>query len=215
MASETGFLDRQVGDHKYVVYVPQNVPPDETRPAVLFLHGAGECGTDGLKQTAVGLPQQMRFHKDLWPFLVVIPQKPTVQSLWMDQRIMVNKILTQVEREFPHDPHRRYITGLSQGGRGTFDLASRTVWQFAAAAPVCGWSDQDRVVQDNKDIPFWAFHGLADTAVKPEGSIDSIEKLKAAGAETKITLYEGVGHNSWDNAYSDPELPAWLLSHHL
>lgn len=215
MSLPTGFLDQEVNGHKYVVFVPRDVPQDDTRPVIVFMNGAGECGTDGYKQSAVGLPQQIRFHAELWPFLVVMPQKPDVRGFWADHRLMVNQILTQVERNFPHDPHRRYITGLSQGGRGTYDLAGKLVWDFAAAAPVCGWSDLDRVAADNKGIPFWAFHGLADPAVNPKGSIDSIETLKAAGNETKITLYEGVDHNSWDRAYSDPELPKWFLAHSL
>ncbi len=214
MYRETGFIDREVRGNRYVIYVPHIVEPARM-PAILFLHGAGECGTDGLLQTSVGLPNQIRRKKTRWPFLVIIPQKPDVKSLWNDNRLMVNQILTQVEQEFEPDPKRRYITGLSQGGRGTFDLASKTVWDFAAAAPVCGWSDLQTVANDNKNIPFWAFHGLADNVVKPAGSIQAIEALKEAGAETKITLYEGVDHNSWDRAYSEDELPAWLLSHSL
>lgn len=212
MFRETGFLDREVRGHRYVVYVPHIVEPARM-PAILFLHGAGECGTDGLLQTSVGLPQQIRRKKSRWPFLTIIPQKPDVRTLWLENRLMINQILTQVQEEFQPDPQRRYITGLSQGGRGTFDLANKTIWKFAAATPICGWSDLSRVAQDNKGIPFWAFHGLLDSAVKPEGSIQAIEALKAAGNETKITLYEGVDHNSWDRAYSEDELPMWLLSH--
>lgn len=211
--AETGFLDRVTDGRRWVVYVPYDYKPGI--PAILFLHGMGESGTDGIKQSAIGLGMGIRMDRSRWPFLVVLPQKPTHQEPWTDSRDAINNILEAVDREFETDPHRRYITGLSQGGFGTFEMAADLKWTFAAAAPVCGWRDSEGIEDDFKDIPIWAFHGEADPVIPHTRSVEAIEKIKKAGGETKITLLSGVGHNSWDHAYQKSDLPTWLLSHNL
>ncbi len=213
MAQETGFLDRETQERPYVVFVPKGVK--KPWPTILFLHGAGECGVDGLRQVAVGLPPAIMLDRGRWPFLVVIPQKKEVRDLWKQDREYLDAVLHAVEKEFEPDPHRRYLTGLSQGGRGTFDLVKSLAWQFAAAAPVCGWADLEQVAKDFRDVPLWAFHGEDDNVVPLKGSRDAVEAILAAGGTAKITTYPETGHNSWDAAYRESELPAWLLEHHL
>lgn len=210
---ETGFLHRAVRNNKFVVYVPRDFKPD--MPAILFLHGMGESGTDGLKQTAIGLGHSIRMGMARWPFVVVMPQKPDAPSYWADHVARINEILIAVEKEFQPDPHRRYITGLSQGGCGTFELANNLTWQFAAAAPVCGWARPADIGPRLKSIPVWAFHGTDDPVVKVEESRKAIEAIKAAGGDAKLTEFAKVGHNSWDSAYAEPDLPSWFLSHSL
>lgn len=210
---ETGFLDREHNGSAYQVFVPKGVKAPY--PAVLFLHGAGECGTDGLLQTDVGLPHAIRQNRSRWPFLVVVPQKDDVKKFWAERKEMLDGILADVEKEFQTDPHRLYITGLSQGGRGTFDLAAHLRWHFAAAAPVCGWSQLDKVGEDFRHIPTWVFHGDADEAVKPSNSVEAVEAIKKSGGDVQLTMYPGIGHNSWDKAYMESDLPNWLLKHTL
>ncbi|MBX3110935.1 MAG: prolyl oligopeptidase family serine peptidase [Fimbriimonadaceae bacterium] len=210
---ETGFLDREHKGSNYQVHVPKGVKGP--CPTILFLHGAGECGTDGLLQTAIGLPDAVRRDRTRWPFLVVCPQKDDVKALWADRKELLDGILRDVEGEFPVDPHRRYITGLSQGGHGTFDLAAHLGWRFAAAAAVCGRSLLDKVGEDFRHIPLWVFHGDADPVVKPENSIEAVEAVKKAGGDVRLTMYPGVDHNSWDKAYRESDLPQWFLSHTL
>lgn len=209
---ETGFLNRPNFALKTVVFVPHGIPL-ERLPTILFLHGMGESGTDGIKQSAVGLPQAIRLGSQRWPFLVVMPQKPTANSFWADYRDELADVLKSVEGEFSIDPSRLYLTGLSQGGRGTFDLAKRLPWKFAAAAPICGWTETEHVVSTFADLPIWAFHGSEDDVVPPDSGKAALEALITTGANAKFTLYDGVNHNSWDPAYAEADLPAWFLRH--
>ena len=209
---ETGFLDRKTADLNYVVYVPQGLDRVGS-PVILFLHGYGESGRDGLRQTLIGLPQAIRADRSRWPFLVVAPQKPEFKDLWILYKDAIDVMLEDVEKEFQPDPKRRYITGLSQGGRGTFDLATRLKWNFAAAAPICGWTEPEESVERLSSMPIWAFHGDLDEAVKFHSGQKAVEMLSGKGCNATFTLYEGVGHNSRDKAYQESELPAWLMEH--
>ncbi|ARU41282.1 hypothetical protein CCB80_09095 [Armatimonadetes bacterium Uphvl-Ar1] len=148
-------------------------------------------------------------------FIVIAPQKPDFDSLWPAHIECINQTLEFADSNHKIDPHRRYITGLSQGGNGTFDLATSLTWQFAAAAPVCGWMEDLSTAAKLKDIPLWAFHGDADQAVKIEDSRQAVAAINAAGGKAKLTEYPGVGHNSWDNAYQNESLGAWFLTHSL
>ena len=116
-----------------------------------------------------------------------------------------------VRKEFNVDPKRLYITGLSMGGYGTWDAIARHPTLFAAAVPVCGGGDESTAPLI-KDLPIWCFHGGADKTVPPERSRNMIEALKQAGGHPRYTEYPGVGHNSWDKAYAEPELPTWLFA---
>jgi predicted peptidase len=124
------------------------------------------------------------------------------------------EVLDQLRKELPVDEKRIYVTGLSMGGYGTWDLIARRPDFFAGAVPVCGGAD-DSTAPAIKHIPIWCFHGGADPTVKPERSRNMIAALKAAGGNPKYTEYPGVGHNSWDRAYSEPELAKWLFAQRL
>ncbi|MBL8067078.1 MAG: dienelactone hydrolase family protein [Armatimonadetes bacterium] len=210
----SGFLDFAVGGNEFVIYVPRK-PVAAPAPAILFLHGRGESGTDGIKQTAIGLGNAIRMAAADWPFLVVMPQKPDFDLLWPNYTDRIDECLRFAESRFKIDPHRRYITGLSQGGNGTFELAGSLAWQFAAAAPVCGWIDSEGAAAKIAHIPVWVFHGDADTAVPIAKGRAAVESIRLAGGNAKLTEYPGVGHNSWDNAYQKESLGAWFLEHSL
>ncbi|MCE9557685.1 MAG: dienelactone hydrolase family protein [Armatimonadetes bacterium] len=216
---QSGFLERYFDfrgeSRSYVVYVPHNYHELMPIPALLFLHGRGESGEDGLRPLIHGPANSIVRNRENWPMLVVMPQKLREEDLWPSQTDFLNAILTRVESEFDVDPSRRYLSGLSQGGHGTFTLARNLHWEFAAIAPICGWCDPAKAGVELVKTPIWAFHGAVDTVVQPTGSILAVEAIRAAGGEPKMTLYPNVGHNSWELAYGDPELPKWLLSHAL
>jgi poly(3-hydroxybutyrate) depolymerase len=118
--------------------------------------------------------------------------------------------LAGLRKEFNLDERRLYVTGLSMGGYGTWDVIWREPRLFAAAVPVCGGGDESKA-SVIKDIPIWCFHGGADPTVPVARSRNMIKAIEAAGGRPKYTEYRGVGHNSWDRAYSEPELPGWLF----
>jgi predicted peptidase len=242
-APETGFLDRTISLHgqtyKYQVFLPENWTPKQKWPIILFLHGYGERGADGLLQTDIGLPHAIRLNRSRFPAVVVIPQCRGDQW-WTEANMeeMALASLAAATKDFKGDPKRTYLTGLSMGGYATWDIASRYPGKFAAVVPICGgvilksdilrdfpslakdaYPDDphtyDVVAKKIGKTPVWIFHGGADPTVPVEYSRKMNDALKAAGGDVHYTEYPGVGHNSWDNAYSDPELMTWLLSKSL
>ena len=236
--TETGFLNRTVkvgtGNYPYQVYVPANWTKAKKWPVILFLHGAGERGNDGLIQTEVGIGSAIRRHPDRIPAVVVMPQC-AINRWWLQPEMQAQalKALEQTMKEFNGDPTRTYLTGLSMGGNGTWAIASANPGKFAAIAPVCAparISPKYGVQVNPEDMseeryktyaakigktPVWVFHGDADPVVPVTESRLMVEALKAAGNDVRYNEYPGVGHDSWNKAYAEPELFTWLLSHQL
>lgn len=206
-------IKSQAKEIKYAVYVPPTYSSDTPMPAIIFLNGAGECGTDGLKQIAVGLAPAIMFNVQDWPFIVIFPQKQTVAEKWEDEDAIVMDIYEKTRREYKIDTSRVYLTGLSQGGHGTFTIAANHPEMFAAIAPVCGWADKGTGEKIAK-LPVWIFHGDQDQAVDVKHAHEMEEYIKAAGGDPKLTIYPGVNHNSWDKAYREEKLFDWFLRHH-
>ncbi len=232
---DTGFLNRTVAvngvTRRYVVYLPENWNKAQKWPVILFLHGSGERGVEGLDETQIGLPAAIRVHPERWPFVVVMPQVPFSHHHWTDGDMMETAMaaLRIEEHEFNGDPDRTYLTGLSLGGYGTWEIARDNPHVFAAIAPVCGgifwsyqpsrWSEQTTLPEEYarvlRRVPVWMFHGADDPVVSPRQSALMFDALKAADGDVRYSEYAGVKHNVWEKAYANPELPHWLLSHSL
>jgi len=212
----TGFLDQTVAigghDYDYVVYLPREYEERESWPVILFLHGLGESGTDGLRQVGQGLGQAILRAPERWPFVVIFPQKPGREE-WENHEEAVMVILEETERNFRVDPERRYLTGLSQGGHGTMVFGAKYADLWAAIAPICGYPGEGFSGETLRGMPIWCFHGDADTVVPVERSAEFVNAVREAGASVEFTIYPGVGHNSWDRAYAEEKLPGWFLSH--
>lgn len=236
--TQTGFLDRSVTlagrSYHYQVYVPADYGTKPSWPAILFLHGAGERGTDGLLQTNVGLAPAIRQNPSRYPAIVVFPQVPP-DSQWVGTPADVAvAALQQTLREFHVDQSRVYLTGLSMGGHGTWYIAYRHPELFAAVVPICGWvrdfpmfkgsvpvvpggdsaAVMSNLVQKLGKTPIWIFHGEVDPVVNVNGSREPAAALKAAGATVQYSEMLGLGHNVWDAAYGSDEFVHWLFAQH-
>jgi predicted peptidase len=213
----TGFLFRSITvegrEHRYAVYVPREYDASTPWPLIVSLNGAGECGTDGSKQLAVGLGTAVMLDGARWPFVVLFPQKPDAASAWEDHDAVVMAMLDRTRAELAIDASRVYLTGLSQGGHGAWTLAARHPRVFAAVAPVCGYGDAAALAPALKGVPVWAFHGDADRTVPVAETHRMVEALRGAGAQPRVTIYAGVDHNSWDRAYRQEKLAEWFLEH--
>jgi predicted peptidase len=97
------------------------------------------------------------------------------------------------------------------GGFGTWDVLARHPDLVAAAVPICGGGNPAKAGKMT-GVPIWVFHGDKDEAVKVEQSRTMVEAVKKAGGDVKYTEYPGVGHNSWEKAYAEPELLKWMMS---
>jgi predicted peptidase len=224
---ETGFLDRVVtagsGSHRYQIFVPRNWSRDRNWPVVLFLHGAGERGVDGIVQTEVGIGTAIRRHIDRFPCAVVFPQCAKGAS-WTaaDMQGQAIQAFDDTIREFNGDEARLFLTGISMGGYGCWSLATRQPGRFASVVPICGGVPRplgtpirqllERTMKAVGRTPVWVFHGSNDRVVPVSESRLAVEFLQKAGGDVRYTEYPGVEHNSWDMAYAEPELMPWMLS---
>lgn len=227
-------LDGQT--YRYQVFVPASRFRTGKPPVVLFLNGSGERGRDGVKQTMAGLGPYLRQHADDFPALAVFPQAPEGTEWTEAAGPVAFAALDAAVREFGGDPDRIYLTGMSMGGYGTWELALQQPDRFAALVPVCGgitvdWSDARpglrahsvaaaadpfaAAAQRLKDVPVWIFHGGRDDVVPPAQSRRMDAALKAAGArDARYTEFPDANHNSWDATYAHAPMWDWLFAQH-
>jgi predicted peptidase len=199
-------------DRRYMIFVPPAYDPAVPAPAIVFLNGKGECGTDGMLPITAGLGPAVIRDVKRWPFLIIFPQKRDPEILWSDDDAVVLAAIDQTLRDYRVDPARLYLTGISQGGHGTWAIAARNPARFAALAAVCGWADETTARQVAR-IPSWIFHGETDPVVPVATSRDMHAWIQSAGGSSRLTVYPGIEHNAWDRAYAEEELPEWLLRH--
>ena len=197
------------GSYAYQLFLPRGygASGDQRWPLLIFLHGAGERGSD-LDLVKIHGPPKIAADRPGVPFVTVSPQLPAGSPGW-DVATLDAMLDTLVER-LRVDPDRIYLTGLSMGGHGVFKWAAARPDRFAAIAPVCGRGDTATACRI-KDLPAWAFHGDSDDIVPPSGSFDMVEAIRECGGDPRLTIYPATGHDSWTPAYDDPALYQWLL----
>lgn len=211
----------------YRIMLPDVFQEGKSYPLVLFLHGAGERGNDNTAHLAWGLDvfADEDFRSD-HPAVVIAPQAPE-ESYWanfnwrnegsemMDEPALplklAHRLVLKISEEYPVDENRLYITGLSMGGFGTWDLITRYPDLFAAAMPICGGGDPTQAHR-LIDIPIWNFHGAKDNVVPAELSRKMIQAIRIAGGSPGYTEYPDVDHLSWIPAYGDRYALDWLFS---
>lgn len=195
----------------FLLALPEGYEAEDERqwPLVVFLHGAGERGADLEKVKIHGPPKKVEAGEK-FPFILVSPQCPEGEW-WTEQPVL--ELIDHLEEQYRVDRSRIYLTGLSMGGYGTWHFATRAPSRFAAILPVCGGGVPYQMRWIRK-LPVWAFHGDQDTAVPLEESKRLIEALQKLGnEEARLTVYPGVGHDSWTATYDNSEVYEWLLSH--
>lgn len=211
----------------YRLLKPKAYDRNKQYPLVLFLHGAGQRGDDNRKQLSHPMVDFARDDmRDEYPVFVVAPQCPEgvqwVDTPWSaDSHSMPEhptqplrlslELVDALQKEFSIDKDRIYVTGLSMGGFGTWDVIQRHPERFAAAVPICGGGDP-AYAEHIAQIPIWAFHGDKDTVVKVERSREMIAAIQDAAGAPRYTELPGVGHDSWTAAYTDHDLYAWLFA---
>ncbi|HXG47861.1 MAG TPA: prolyl oligopeptidase family serine peptidase [Methylomirabilota bacterium] len=201
----------------YLLDLPEGYQPRGARrwPLLLFLHGAGERGTNLAKVATHGPPLLAKQGRS-FPFIVVSPQCPAGET-WSTPALLA--LLDDLHKRYRVDPRRVYLTGLSMGGFGTWALAAAHPERFAAIAPVCGGGDIVQVLLAEgerrkalKSLPVWAFHGAKDPVVKAEESERMVRAFRDIGnSHVKLTVYPEAGHDAWTETYNNPKFYEWLL----
>ena len=218
---------------RYRVLFPENYNKNKSYPLVLFLHGSGERGNDNQKQIIHGASLFTdSLNRQNFPAIVLFPQCPANQS-WITKEnisdgkfnitdtkeptkpLLLAKLLVDFYKKTEAVNTRRiYILGLSLGGMGTYDLICRYPNLFAAAIPICGAVNFDRLKKIRK-MPIRIYNGDSDNTVSPDYSRNAFIELKADGSQVVEHIeYQGVGHDSWTPAFAEPDFLKWLFSQH-
>ena len=222
-----GFSEREYRNARgermrYRLFVPENYDAARSYPLVLWLHGSGGGGDD-LRLIAGADASGIEFitraeHQRPHPSFIVAPQCPAERrwdsigrSEMSNQMRLALEIVESVRGNYNIDRTRLYVMCISLGGYGVWDLIARRTEMFAAAVPICGGGDTTKGAQIAR-TPVWAFHGDADQLVQVTKSREIVAAVRRAGGSPRYTQYGGVGHNSWDNAFREPELFAWLFA---
>lgn len=192
---------------QYIVVTPEGFNAQKKHPLLIFLHGRGESGDD-LDKVKIHGPYKTVAKLKL-PFIIVAPQTP-LDERWDGD--MLSALVDHLLEELPVDRERVYLTGLSLGGFGTWDLAIRRPEVFAAIAPICGHGKPSQAAKLKK-TPIWAFHGAKDQVVNLAGMTDMVNALYEVGNNARFTVYPDAEHDSWTKTYENPKLYEWLLSH--
>ncbi len=219
---------------RYRLMLPENYDPSKKYPLVYFLHGAGERGSDNEAQLKNG---GSLFSGDSvrkgFPAIVVFPQCPQ-NSFWSNvtfaidtagrrqfiftdtaaptvAMVMAQALLDHLLKTYPVKTDQVYIAGLSMGGMGTYEIVDRNPKLFAAAIAICGGGNP-ATANNIKATSWWIFHGAKDDVVPPYLSKAMYDALIKIEARARFTIYPEANHNSWDAAFAEPGLLAWLFS---
>jgi len=213
----------------YRIYVPEDYSEDYAYPVVIFFHGAGERGNDNEKQLNNVFPYF--FNKKTSPFyhaIIIAPQCPEnmqwVDTPWANGNYSVDKVpmskpmtaavelLDHVIANYSINTDRQYVTGLSMGGFGTWDILMRYPDRFAAAIPYCGGADPSKAAS-LVNVPIQTFHDTTDPTVPCAGTRAMVEAIKAAGGTLiEYTETSRHGHNVWNPGVQTPGLATWFFS---
>lgn len=226
------YTDSEENELNYRILKPADYDSLKSYPLVLFLHGAGERGSDNYSQLRWGVSHfaEPKFRKEYSAF-VIAPQVPEgetwaglpsrddstkhnlpLRSEPTQSMQLTIELLDTLQQRYAIDANRLYITGLSMGGFGTFDIIQRHPNKFAAAVPICGGGDISKAFLI-KDIPIWVFHGTLDETVSPKYSRSMVSAIQISGGSPGFTEYPDEGHvGAWVQAYSNPHLYEWMFS---
>ncbi len=219
---------------QYRMLLPKDFSKEKQYPVVLFLHGAGERGSNNETQLVHGSKLFLNeTNREKFPAIVIFPQCPK-EDYWANAN--VDRSSYPLKISFPIDvkptksldlvmhlmedmvlkPYVKadqvYVGGLSMGGMGTFEMLYRKPNMFAAAIAICGGGNPDTAKTYAKNTQLWVFHGAHDNVVDPQLSINMVSAYLKAGGKPNFTLYADDNHNSWDSTFAEPELLSWLFS---
>jgi predicted peptidase len=193
----------------YLIYFPESYDRNDAVewPLILFLHGGGERGNKLNRLKSIGPLRFVADRKQL-PFIIVSPQLEKGKYWGPDS---LKDFLTDIARDYKVDKKRIYLTGLSIGGKGTWETAMKYPELFAAIAPVSGWAKTD-LLWKISNIPVWIFHGAKDPVVPVIASEVMADSLKKYN-NVKMTIYPEGMHNHWEETYNNENLYTWFLDH--
>lgn len=220
-----GFHIRQITDangdsHKYALFVPRVAPGKDGYPVILKLNGLGENGNDGIRTLKSGFGPSLLEISRSFPFIVVFPQCHENENWDADGTAAARAldILKKTQDEFPTNRDKVYLTGVSSGGRGAWEMAKAYPGYFAAAVPISSGYDPTTAPDFVKSrLPIWSFYVNGDKQSIVDSNRELKQRFLAQGSPQRFTELNGTlsktwsKHNGWDYAYRNPALYMWLL----
>ena len=222
------YRDSTANEMPYRLLSPQNADNGRLYPLVVFLHGSGESGTDNVRQLEHGAAMFAdKTTMDAYPAFVLFPQCPG--EFWTDviapeqfkpgaptppvskTETLLMGLIADLADRLPVDTSRIYIMGMSMGAIAAYDLVCRFPETFAAAVPICGAVNPDRLPQA-RDVKFMIFHGAKDREVPIICGRGAYDMLSSTGASVEYIEFRDAGHDCWDQAFKYPQLLPWLFS---
>jgi len=214
----------------YRIYIPEDYDCGKSYPLVLFLHGAGERGTDNslhLTRIANVCDLILSDIEKYGDCVIIAPQCP-VTAQWVDTpwekggysvkevkksvyMRAAEELLAATISDYSIDKKRIYVSGLSMGGFATWDVVMRNPELFAAAVPVCGGADPE-TAESIKNVPIWTIHSTGDLLVPFSGTEDMVLALEKVGGDIRFTLTDLYGHSAWLGIYDTTEVIDWIFS---
>ncbi len=197
--------------YPYLAYLPDGYDKAEAKawPLIIYLHGSSCKGNNLERLKKYGPPFYLERGMGV-DAIVISPQCPSNKNwtvgTWFES------FYKELKDKYNIDPTRVYLTGMSLGGFGTWDIASRYPEYFAAIMPLCGGGNAN-MAETLKDIPTWVFHGEVDRKVNLKRSEQMVEALQDVGSRPKFSVLKGQGHGI-QKVYSDQNIYKWLLSQH-
>lgn len=219
---------------QYRIMMPKDFDDSKQYPVLLFLHGAGERGSDNKVQLVHGSKLfASKENREKFPAIVIFPQCPK-NSYWANATVdrstkpiklkfplnieptkplsLVMQLMDEISAKPYVNKQQIYVGGLSMGGMGTFEIVYRKPQFFAAAISICGAGNPEATKVYAKTTPFWVFHGANDDVVNPISSVNMVEGILKNGGKPNFTLFGKDNHNSWDSTFAEPQLLPWLFS---
>jgi predicted peptidase len=210
----TGFFIRDLnvdgGSHKYGLFLPHNYKPNVPTPAIVFLHGVLQAGGDGRSEMGQGLGPNISRNPERFPCIAIFPQSGGDWTGEARDRLCM-AVIDDVAAHYAIDPDRVVLTGLSNGGYGTWHIGANHPDRFAALVPVSGNADYESVSKLTR-IPIWCFHNSGDFIIGSGNSREMIRLINEAGGHAKYTQFNAVGHECWNEVYGDPKVIEWMLA---
>jgi predicted peptidase len=190
----------------YQLYLPKDYEQQAKWPLMLFLHGGGEWGDDVEKVKAHGPPKLVSEGKE-FPFMIV---SPLLRKNRFWEPVELSVLLDEIIRTHKVDEDRIWVTGLSSGGFGTWQMAAYSPHRFAALVPICG-GGEPYWTKRFSHVAVWAFHGARDPGIPVRRSLEMVNAINGHGGNARLTIYPEAAHNSWTETYNNPALYEWLL----
>lgn len=214
--------DADGGLHKYALFVPHGYTPGQKTSAILYLHGAGECGTDGLKPTTMGIGPYIKQRETTFPSFVIFPQcedmSGRILTRWRPETADSQRALTildEVQKEFSIDPKKIVLTGWSMGGYGAWEHLLKSPEKWSAVVPIAGGLTNldelnDLAADKLKGSKVWAFYGALDNFIQGDETEKASEGVKGHGADVTYTNLPNGDHGVWRQIYGADEIYRWM-----